>query len=76
MQIRLIFIARLVAAANVDETKEDFKWSANGSKVSKERVTINTCSNATSMVKMPLQVIGKANREVIAVVDHTNQVFT
>ena len=73
MQNRLIFIARLVAAANGDETKENFEWSVNGRKASKDRVTIKACSNATGMVKMPLQVI---DRVTIAVVDHAYQLFT
>ena len=68
MQNRLIFIAHLVAAANGNKTKENFEKSANGSK---ERVTINACSNANGMVKMLLQVIGKANHVAITVVDHT-----
>ena len=72
MQISLIFIAY----RNGDETKENFEWSVSGRKANKERVTINACSNTTGMVKMPLQVIGKANRVAIMVVDHVYQLFT
>ena len=39
-----------------------FETSADGRKKSKERVNINTCSNASGTIKLPLQVIGKANR--------------
>ena len=39
-----------------------FETSADGRKKSKERVTINACSNASGTIKLPLQVIGKANR--------------
>ena len=39
-----------------------FEKSADGRKLSKERVTINTCSNATGTIKLPLQIIGKARR--------------
>ena len=37
-----------------------FEKSADGRKMSKERVTINACSNVTGTIKLPLQVIGKA----------------
>ena len=37
-----------------------FEHSADGRKLSKERVTINACANATGTIKLPLQVIGKA----------------
>ena len=39
-----------------------FETSADGRKKSKERVTINACSNASGTIKLPLQVIGKSNR--------------
>ena len=39
-----------------------FEHSADGRKLSKERVTINACANATVTIKLPLQVIGKAKR--------------
>ena len=39
-----------------------FEHSADGRKLSKERVTINACANATGTIKLPLQVIGKAKR--------------
>ena len=64
------------SSRNGDETKENFEWSVNGRKATKNRVTINACLNATGMVKMPLQVIGKANRVAIVVVDHAYQLFT
>ena len=50
-----------------NEMKENFEWSANGRKASKERVTINARSNTAGTAKMPLQV---ANRVAITVVDH------
>lgn len=39
-----------------------FEKSADGRKASKERVTVNVCSNATGTVKLPLQLIGKAKK--------------
>ena len=37
-----------------------FEHSADGRKLSKERVTINACANAIGTIKLLLQVIGKA----------------
>lgn len=39
-----------------------FEKSADGRKKSKERVTINACVNTSGTIKLPLQLIGKANR--------------
>lgn len=39
-----------------------FEKSADGRKASKERVTVNVCSNATGTVKLPLQLIGKVKK--------------
>ena len=39
-----------------------FEHFADGRKLSKERVTVNACANATGTIKLPLQVIGKAKR--------------
>ena len=39
-----------------------FEKSADGRKLSKEKVTINACANATGSMKLPLQLIGKAIR--------------
>jgi hypothetical protein len=38
-----------------------FEKSADGRKMSKERVTINACANAAGTIKLPRQVIRKAN---------------
>ena len=37
-----------------------YEHSADGRKLSKERVTINACANASGTIKLPLQVIEKA----------------
>ena len=39
-----------------------FEKSAEGRKKSKDRVTINACSNASGTIKLPLHLIGKAKR--------------
>ena len=39
-----------------------FEKSADGRKKSKDRITINACSNASGSIKLPLQLIGKARR--------------
>ena len=64
------------SSRNGSKMKENFERSANVRKGSKERVTKYAFMNATGMVKMPLQVIGKANCMAIAVIDHAYQLFT
>lgn len=39
-----------------------FEKSAAGRKKSKERVTLNVCSNATGTIKLPIHLIGKAKK--------------
>ena len=39
-----------------------FEKSANGRKKSKDRVTLNVCSNISGNVKLPIHFIGKAQR--------------
>ena len=39
-----------------------FEKSADGRKKSKDRVTLNLCSNASGTVKLPVHLIGKAKR--------------
>ena len=39
-----------------------FEKSASNRKKSKDRVTLNACANASGMIKIPLQLIGKAKR--------------
>ena len=39
-----------------------FEKTADGRKKSKDRVTINACSNATGSIKLPLHLIGKAKK--------------
>ena len=39
-----------------------FEKSADGRKKSKDRVTVNLCSNASGTIKLPLHVIGKAKK--------------
>ena len=39
-----------------------FEKSAAGRKKSKERVTLNVCSNASGTIKLPIHLIGKAKR--------------
>ena len=39
-----------------------FEKSADSRKKSKDRVTINACSNATGSIKLPLHLIGKAKK--------------
>ena len=41
---------------------QSFEKLADGHKKSKDRVTVNLCSNAAGTIKLPLHVIGKANR--------------
>ena len=61
-------------ASNCDETGLNFRLlpdatlagsfekTASGRKKSKERVTLNLCSNASGTIKLPLHLIGKAKR--------------
>ena len=39
-----------------------FEKTAGGRKKAKDRVTINACSNASGMIKLPLHLIGKSKR--------------
>ena len=39
-----------------------FVKTASGRKKSKERVTLNLCSNASGTIKLPVHLIGKAQR--------------
>ena len=41
---------------------QTFEKSADGRKKSKDRVTLNLCSNASGTIKLPLHLIGKAKR--------------
>ncbi len=53
LYFRLLPVQTLVAS---------FEKSAEGRKKSKDRVTINACSNASGTIKLPLHLIGKAKR--------------
>lgn len=41
---------------------QSFQKSADGRKKSKDRVTLNLCSNASGTIKLPVQLIGKAKK--------------
>ena len=41
---------------------QSFEKSADGRKKSKDRVTLNLCSNASGTIKLPVHVIGKAKK--------------